>query len=125
MNDGAKRAKEIFLRWLDGEMDLMASLPDASEGHDLPRKHRRDLEDAAVRDAAKRMEWVGPAVKRFERTGYRVLASLCCFALMCVFLYMAAHITRFGDENPRATEVARRYVEEGLEETGATNMVAG
>ena len=125
MSGGTKRAKEIFLRWLDGEMDLMASLPDAAEGRDLPRKHRRDLEDAAVRDAAKRMEWVGPAVKRFERTGYRVLAALCCFALMCVFLYMAAHITRFGDENPRATEVARRYVEDGLEETGATNMVAG
>ena len=63
--------------------------------------------------------------RRLFSAWYRVAAVLCCLALMAVFLYMVAHITRYGAENPRATEITERYVEHGLEETGAVNIVAG
>ena len=120
-----KPEKNLFFRWLDGDIDLLASLPDAARTHDMPRKSWQKLEEEAAREAAKQMDRVVSLEQRFTRTGYAVCAALCCLALMAVFLYMSAHITRFGAENPRAAEVAERYVEEGLAETGAANMVAG
>ena len=83
------------------------------------------MEKQAEADAVEGMGRVIRAERRAAVLWYRALAVGCCLALMTVFLYMAAHITRFGAENVRATEVARRYVEDGLEETGAVNMVSG
>lgn len=43
-----------------------------------------------------------------------------------IFLLTAAALPRFGDpEAPTMNEVARRYLEDGVEETGAVNAVAG
>ena len=62
--------------------------------------------------------------KRFQ-TVYRITAVVSCIAFIAVMLYMIAHLPQFGAANPRADEVAQRYIEEGLEETGAVNIVAG
>ena len=119
--------KERFLRWLDGEADPLAGLPAPEKRPDLDRKSLRDLEDAESERlrAASPTEKLVRAEGRFFRLGYVLAALGCCAGLMTVFLYMTAHITAYGVENPRAWEVAERYVEKGLEETGAVNMVAG
>ena len=62
--------------------------------------------------------------KRFQ-TVYRITAVVSCIVFIAVMLYMIAHLPQFGTANPRAGEVAQRYIEEGLEETGAVNIVAG
>lgn len=64
-------------------------------------------------------------LKRMERV-YRVFAL--CFALFFSFVLVltVAHMPTTGDiNNPANNEVAQRYNERGLEETGATNVVAG
>ncbi len=61
--------------------------------------------------------------KRYH-TVYRVVAVFSCILFIAVMLYVIAHFPRFGFENPRADVVARRYLDEGLEETGAVNIVA-
>ena len=111
--------------WLDGEKDVMSGILDSAEGHDLPRQEQRQIVHAAEQDAVKRMARAIHMERKAFRAGYGILAVGCCLALMLVFLYMTAHITRYGEENPRATEVAERYVEKGLEETGAVNIVSG
>ena len=61
--------------------------------------------------------------KRYH-TVYRVIAVLSCILFIAIMLYMIAHFPRFGFENPRADVIARRYLDEGLKETGAVNIVA-
>ena len=56
---------------------------------------------------------------------YNVVAVISCILLIGVLLFTVAHLPRYGAENPRATEVMDRYIERGVEETGAVNVVAG
>ncbi|MBR4759506.1 MAG: hypothetical protein IK078_05080, partial [Lachnospiraceae bacterium] len=62
--------------------------------------------------------------KYFDRI-YNLVAVISCILLIGVLLYTVSRLPRYGEENVRATEVTKRYVEQGLEETGATNIVAG
>ena len=57
---------------------------------------------------------------------YNVLAGLLCVVLSVLMLLTAADLPPYGsDTAPTVNEVARRYVEQGTEETGAVNTVAG
>ena len=57
---------------------------------------------------------------------YNVLAGLLCVVLSALMLLTAADLPPYGsDTAPTVNEVARRYVEQGTEETGAVNTVAG
>ncbi len=120
-----KRVDQELQKWLDGENNLLSGLLEGAEGYDLPRQEMRQNEKTAERNALEGMDRLMTAERNIVRIWYAVLAVGCCLTLMAVFLYMTAHITRYGDENPRAAVVAERYVERGLEETGATNIVAG
>ncbi|MDO5435562.1 MAG: MnhB domain-containing protein [Clostridia bacterium] len=56
---------------------------------------------------------------------YRILSVLAAAAIILVLLYTTAGLPSFGDaENPTQNEVQQRYLEKGLEEGGATNLVA-
>lgn len=57
---------------------------------------------------------------------YKVIAV--CFTLFfsAVLILTVTYMPKVGDlNNPANNEVAERYIEDGLEETGATNIVAG
>ena len=56
---------------------------------------------------------------------YHIVAVISCILLIGVLLYTVAMLPRYGEENVRADEVVERYVEHGLEETGAVNIVSG
>ncbi|MCR5417643.1 MAG: hypothetical protein K6E84_01855 [Lachnospiraceae bacterium] len=62
--------------------------------------------------------------KAFHRF-YNLIAVICCLLLIGVLLYAVSMLPHYGQENPRSVEVVERYVHDGLEETGATNIVAG
>ena len=119
--------KQAFLRWLDGETELLGALPESTEDHDLGRSELREL----TKEERRRVEELPRTQRAIERVRklfiawYGLIAVLCCLALMGVFLYMTANISRYGTENPRAAAVSDRYIEKGVEETGAVNAVAG
>ena len=119
--------RKDFDAWLDGETELLDRLPEAAERPDLSLDElSRVRQEEAVRiGALPRTRALAEKHRKRFRLGYRLAAVGCCLALMFVFLYMTAHISSYGQENPRATEVSDRYVRDGLEETGATNIVAG
>lgn len=74
----------------------------------------------AVKDARKKDRY-----RLFFNTYYTV-AVIVCLTLVSVLIYTVFHLPFFGAENsPAANEVVKRYVEKGLEETGAVNIVAG
>ena len=118
---------EQFRRFLDGKIDLFDQLPEAREGHDLSREEQHAL----LKEEEKRLsslpdtKRVAQAERRAFKLGYLGAALICCITLAVVLLYMTANITSYGKANPRAQEVAERYIEEGVEETGAVNAVAG
>ena len=49
-----------------------------------------------------------------------------CLTIIALLLSTVADLPRFGKEdNPINNEVSQRYIEKGVEETGATNIVSG
>ena len=57
---------------------------------------------------------------------YNCIAVLFCLALISVLLFTVANLPAFGQaDNPASNEVVARYIEDGLAETGAVNIVAG
>lgn len=64
-------------------------------------------------------------VRFFEKI-YPAAAFILALFIIAVLLVTAAGLPRFGgDHNPALNEVTERYLEDGMEETGAVNLVAG
>lgn len=114
--------------WLDGSRDLyMGNLemrPQAAHEEDEAALQRlfRDKERmrAHVYDMENNREMV------FFRKLYRICSLVFCILLVSMLLIGVADLPPFGDaDNPVNNEVAQRYIERGLQETGAVNIVTG
>lgn len=63
---------------------------------------------------------------RFLNLLYRLSSVILCVTLIGVLLWMVSSLPSFGEaSNPVNNEVSARYIESGLEETGAVNFVTG
>lgn len=57
---------------------------------------------------------------------YRFLAVGLCACIIALLLVTVSYLPTFGNaSNPNNNEVPKRYIENGIEETGAVNFVAG
>lgn len=57
---------------------------------------------------------------------YRVFCVLFCIFLVMMLLVGVSYLPTFGNaDNPANNEVSARYIESGLQETGAVNIVTG
>lgn len=64
-------------------------------------------------------------MKIFERF-YRISSVIFCLLLIGILLLTVAYLPQFGNPgNPANNEVPKRYLEKGVEETGAINLVTG
>lgn len=64
-------------------------------------------------------------IKYFSKI-YGLLSGVVCFGIIAFLLVTVANLPKFGDAgNPINNEVSERYIEKGMEETGAVNIVAG
>ena len=119
--------KELFRSWIEGDSDPADELLGGFLEEDLSREERKKLSDEKFREYQEKpdfLEFTGRIDKRFDRH-YRLVAVLSCVVLSFVLLYAVAHLPQHGEENPRTRKVVDRYVEQGVEETGAVNIVAG
>ncbi len=114
--------KNKFLRWLDGDVDLMEHVLDTAEVPDHTRDEIKTREEEEEKLLIERYRELGQ--KSFY-TVYHVVAIISCVLLIGVLLFTVARLPEYGHENPRTVEVVSRYVEKGLEETGAINIVSG
>ena len=57
---------------------------------------------------------------------YKVISVIFCLILICVMLITVSYLPPTGEaSNPDNNEVTARYIENGLQETGAVNIVTG
>ena len=66
-----------------------------------------------------------PEIRIFRRA-YNIFSVLFCLFLVTMLLLAVSDLPKFGNaSNPVNNEVAARYIENGLQETGAVNIVTG
>ena len=71
-------------------------------------------------------EWTDETGTKISRTLYSILCLVICLTLIVLLLYTVTELPSFGSpDHPINNEVSARYIEKGLQETGAVNIVTG
>lgn len=114
--------------WLEGSRDLyvgnLETRPQSPRQEDESASRQRQEDKKRVRarvyDTAHNRE-----IRFFEKI-YRIFSLLFCVFLVSMLLIGVADLPPFGEaDKPVNNEVAQRYIEKGLQETGAVNIVTG
>ncbi len=132
-----------FLKWMKGgstrldddmsrAMDDQAALT-SKEAHDLAQERETQYEArrAAMAEREKSLylhvhSWTSSQGKRLTTWLYRILAVVICVSTILLLVGTAAELPPYGSpDNPANNEVSQRYIEQGMQETGAVNIVAG
>ena len=123
-----KKPLTRLLRWIGGETDPFLDTMETRQQHEyvpnerLIRKHRRDR--AAVIRLAQDQKH--NRVYRNFRRFYKAASVACCLALVAILLLAVSYLPPVGaSDNPASNEVAAKYIEDGLQDTGAVNIVTG
>lgn len=142
-SDWAKRPQARFLSWMrEGFANLddeilynieekgdAAGFDPALDEAQRERARSRQHERRIALDRLAQYDLHGWASTRGRKILGRshVILSLVLGALLIFFLLeTVAHMPRFGRaDQPGSNEVIQRYIEDGLDETGAVNIVAG
>lgn len=119
-----------FVRWVETGSAAPEQAPEreasakartsgaSGESHSAPKREARAESNTKA----------APGKDRYRMffNAYYAVAVLVCLTLVSVLIYTVFHLPLFGAENnPASNEVVERYVEDGLAETGAVNIVAG
>ncbi|MBQ0071406.1 MAG: hypothetical protein KBS81_06075 [Spirochaetales bacterium] len=113
----------FFHRWMEGDGESINDSLEMKKPEELKKKdillNKDDLEKA-IYDEKKNQR-----LQTFDFI-YRITSLVVCILIIGVLLYTIAFMPSFGRaENPSNNEVAARYIESGIEETGAVNFVTG
>ena len=112
--------KEWLKTWDAGEFDFTAAIADRGPGPSINmenRDHPWKLEPVNRLEAGE--------IRSFRKTYPYIAVILCCIVISFLLLTVE-QLPAFGSaDSPAHNEVMERYVEKGMEETGAVNVVAG
>ena len=117
-----------FFRWLSGSKDpyvgeIEMQPQKEAEVHEFTILERMN-ETQMIRDKVYDVE-NNKSLVLFHKI-YVVMAVLFCVALSGLLLYTVSYLPRTGNSaNPDNNIVSERYIESGLQETGALNIVSG
>ena len=94
---------------------------------DMYRRIRLEQEKQEEEEIAKRLhEWNSRNVSKVSRGVYCALCVLICMTMIALLMYTVTTLPSFGSpDHPINNEVSARYIEKGLQETGAVNIVTG
>jgi len=114
------------VRTLRGENDPFAGKMEMREGVKPPELTEKDKEVIAKLQTplSNRVEDLhGNAV--FRRI-YKVASVVVCISIIAILLLTVSNLPSFGSADaPANNEVSARYIERGIQETGAVNIVTG
>lgn len=117
-----------FKQWLDGTKDPFLDTVEMKIQEDFHEdeqaRERREEDQKLLKERVYDLE--RNAEFRIFGKIYKVFSVLFCVFLMVSLLTAVSGLPAFGHaENPVNNEVAARYIENGLQETGAVNIVTG
>ncbi|MBP5197457.1 MAG: hypothetical protein J6033_00235 [Lachnospiraceae bacterium] len=127
-SDYEKTVSFHFKRWLSGTDDTFAGKVEMKP-QTVKRKNNAEImeREIAKKDLRERvydlannreLKWVGKL--------YNCFAVFFCLVLAVMLLFAVSNLPSFGEaSNPVNNEVSARYIEKGMEETGAVNIVTG
>ena len=117
-----------LIRWANGTAEPYDGNLETQEQHTfvlnerLRRKHTRDREAVIGMVFDQRHNRV---IKGFHSI-YKIVSVLCCIALITILLAAVSYLPPVGSaNNPASNEVVEKYIEDGLQDTGAVNIVTG
>ena len=130
------RARDRIAAWLsaeEGALDarMAASQTASARAQEEPvpesERLRAQAEIEEERRVAERLRaWNAGKGSRLSRGVYCALCALVCATMIALLLYTVMSLPQFGSaEHPINNEVSARYIEQGLQETGAVNIVTG
>ena len=117
-----------FKQWLDGTKDPFLDTVEMKrqetflENKEVLQQREEEKEQLLQKacDLERNAEF------RIFRKIYRVFSVLFCVSLVIMLLTAVSNLPTFGKaDNPVNNEVSARYIEKGLQETGAVNIVTG
>lgn len=124
-----KKTRSYHLRqWLDGTkdpfLDTVEMKPQQEFKEDTTVARQRSEEKKKIYERVFDVEH-NAEMRLFQKI-YRLFSVLFCIGLVLVLLTGVSYLPTFGHaENPVNNEVPQRYIENGLQETGAVNIVTG
>ena len=123
-----KKPLTRLLQWVNGDIDPFQETMEIHEQREsgpsewLIRKHRRDRDAVVWLAQDQKHNKVYKGFRRF----YKIASVLCCLALILILLTAVSYLPPVGAaDNPASNEVAAKYIEDGLQDTGAVNIVTG
>lgn len=123
-----KKPLTRLIRWIWGETDPFLETMETHAQKDftpnerLIRKHRRDRDAVIWLVHDQKHNRVYRGFRRF----YKIASVVCCLALILMLLTAVSYLPPVGAaDNPASNEVATKYIEDGLQDTGAVNIVTG
>ena len=133
-NKGSLR--ERFNAWLldeEGELERameatqqQAADPDFDQLSPAELRWAQEEREEEERIAASLNQWTDKEGSKAARMVYNALCVLICVTLIGILLYTVTALPAFGSpDHPINNEVSARYIEKGLQETGAVNIVTG
>ncbi|MCD8380603.1 MAG: hypothetical protein LUC95_09890 [Lachnospiraceae bacterium] len=141
--------KERFHTWMEGEQDMYLGELEMKPPKNAPGQTDETVQETAQKAAenasreklrqqipegilntVESTDRLVPTGRRLLKVAfdkaYPVLATVMCIAIVALLLVTVSWMPPFGSaDNPASNEVAQRYIEQGLEETGAVNIVSG
>ena len=117
-----------FKQWLAGTKDPFldtVEMKPQKEFHESEKLiHEHELQHERIVEKAYDLEH--NAQIRLFRKIYNIFSVIFCLCLVFILLVGVSYLPKYGhEENPVNNEVSARYIEQGLQETGAVNIVTG
>lgn len=123
-----KKKTYVFKRWMQGEIDQYVGFVEMHRQEEIGvsenevKKHKKDQEKLFADIYDKEHNWVYKSFLRF----YKLAAIVCCIALIVMLVVTVSYLPPVGEAtNPAHNEVVEKYIEDGIQDTGAVNIVAG
>ena len=124
----SKKPLTRLIQWIGGKADPYQDNMETQKQADcrpdeqLIHKHQRDRDTVVMMVHRRKQNKTYRAFRRF----YKVASVLCCLALLLMLLTAVSYLPPVGAaDNPASNEVPSQYIEDGLQDTGAVNIVTG